>query len=230
MYKDYQLKKLLNGCKNVENKNVESSKISLLNDIDFLLFCALLYHWLANIFPQKVILEAIEHSRISNRKKMLENKDHNCGIVVWPSIYSTDFKQSNTHISTFIVEFFTCIMANNTSVISFLVSKKGNRQLVRDGFIYKFNKQALSKIYWICKMKGCNCLSMNWSLILTKELFQLILYFRVPDVWIRWILERSEKHIQWDFILWKWKRYFVLEDPYINTISTLVYNQSVSTV
>jgi hypothetical protein len=47
-------------------------------------------------------------------------------------------------------------MANNASVISFLISNKGNRQLVRDGFIYKFNKQASSKIYWICKANGCN--------------------------------------------------------------------------
>jgi hypothetical protein len=47
-------------------------------------------------------------------------------------------------------------MANNTSVISFLVSKKGNQQLILNGFIYKFNKQTASKTYWICKTKGCN--------------------------------------------------------------------------
>jgi hypothetical protein len=62
-------------------------------------------------------------------------------------------KRSNTHISTFIIEFFSFIISNNTSVISFLDSKKGHQQLIRDGFIYKFNKQTSSKIYWICKTK-----------------------------------------------------------------------------
>ncbi|CAF1578757.1 unnamed protein product [Rotaria magnacalcarata] len=46
-------------------------------------------------------------------------------------------------------------MPVNTSSISFLHSNKGYRQLIRNGFIYKFNKQTSSMIYLICKTKNC---------------------------------------------------------------------------
>ena len=38
---------------------------------------------------------------------------------------------------------------------STLVSNKGKRLLVKDGFVYKMNKQTASKIYWLCKTKNC---------------------------------------------------------------------------
>jgi len=47
-------------------------------------------------------------------------------------------------------------MSNAISTIAFISSNKGNRMLVKEGFIYKFNKQTSSKIYWICKTKNCN--------------------------------------------------------------------------
>jgi hypothetical protein len=47
-------------------------------------------------------------------------------------------------------------MSTTTSTISFLVSNKGHRLLVQDGFIYKINKQTSCKIYWTCKSKHCN--------------------------------------------------------------------------
>ncbi|CAF0853045.1 unnamed protein product, partial [Didymodactylos carnosus] len=46
-------------------------------------------------------------------------------------------------------------MSINTSAIYFLDSNKGYRQLIRDDFIYKCNKQTTSKICWICKTKNC---------------------------------------------------------------------------
>lgn len=45
-------------------------------------------------------------------------------------------------------------MSSGTGLF-FLTSNKGHRQLVRDGFIYRFNKKTSSKIYWICKTKNC---------------------------------------------------------------------------
>ena len=46
-------------------------------------------------------------------------------------------------------------MSVQASAISTLVSNKGHPLLVKDGFIYKINKQTPSKIYWICKTKNC---------------------------------------------------------------------------
>jgi hypothetical protein len=46
-------------------------------------------------------------------------------------------------------------MSVKTSVITTLVSNKGHPLLVKDGFIYKINKQTSPKIYWICKAKNC---------------------------------------------------------------------------
>lgn len=46
-------------------------------------------------------------------------------------------------------------MSVNTSVVSTLVSNKGHSLLVKDGFVYKINKQTSAKIYWICKTKNC---------------------------------------------------------------------------
>jgi hypothetical protein len=46
-------------------------------------------------------------------------------------------------------------MSVKTSAVSMLVSNKGQPLLVKDGFIYKINKQTKSKIYWICKTKNC---------------------------------------------------------------------------
>jgi hypothetical protein len=42
-------------------------------------------------------------------------------------------------------------MSNCTNTLSFIKSNKGHRQLVRNSFIYKLNKQTSSKTYWICK-------------------------------------------------------------------------------
>jgi hypothetical protein len=38
---------------------------------------------------------------------------------------------------------------------STLVSNRGKRLLVKDGFVYKMNKQTPSKIYWLFKTKNC---------------------------------------------------------------------------
>ena len=47
------------------------------------------------------------------------------------------------------------MMSITTDTSSFLVSNKGNRLLVQDGFIYKISKQTSTKLYWICKTKNC---------------------------------------------------------------------------
>lgn len=47
-------------------------------------------------------------------------------------------------------------MASSACGLLFINSNKGYRQVIRDGFIYKFNKQTSSKIYWICKAKNCS--------------------------------------------------------------------------
>ena len=45
---------------------------------------------------------------------------------------------------------------NGQLSLLFINSNKGYRQVIRDGFIYKFNKQTSLKIYWICKAKNCS--------------------------------------------------------------------------
>ena len=47
-------------------------------------------------------------------------------------------------------------MSAANSTISFISSNKGKRMLVKEGYIYKSNKQTSLKIYWICKTRNCN--------------------------------------------------------------------------
>ncbi|CAF1246239.1 unnamed protein product [Adineta ricciae] len=46
-------------------------------------------------------------------------------------------------------------MSNCMNTLSFVKSNKGHRQLVRNGYIYKLNRQTSTKMYWICKHQGC---------------------------------------------------------------------------
>lgn len=44
---------------------------------------------------------------------------------------------------------------STASTMSFISSNKGKPMLLKEGFIYKINKQTSTKIYWICKTKNC---------------------------------------------------------------------------
>ncbi|CAF1609210.1 unnamed protein product, partial [Adineta ricciae] len=46
-------------------------------------------------------------------------------------------------------------MSNCMNTLSFVKCNKGHRQLVRNGSIYKLNRQTSTKMYWICKHRGC---------------------------------------------------------------------------